>query len=182
MHVFAVCQSLHTGLVAFVAHDDVRVCVIEPVWPVGHARVWVCGGSVEQMGAGAGVGVTVGVSTGVGIGTGIGPGFDDPLPPPPPPLLAIIGGVVGVAGVVGCGVTTEYVELPPSAAVACAMAVLAIFTAWSWSACGTLGPCASESSSRAVLRRVMIEAVDVIKDMTWRLSLCHLFSYRCNHL
>ncbi len=50
-HVFDVsCHPPHVGLVAPVAHEDVLVCVIEPVCPDGHERVWVCGESGVQVG------------------------------------------------------------------------------------------------------------------------------------
>lgn len=48
-HVFdVVLHALHVGDVAPAAQDELRVCVMEPVCPAGHARVWVsCGRGVH---------------------------------------------------------------------------------------------------------------------------------------
>ena len=43
--LLVVCHAPHVGLVAPWVHDEVRVCVIEPVCPCGQESVWVCDGS-----------------------------------------------------------------------------------------------------------------------------------------
>src|SRR3989338_9852866 len=52
VHVVAVLlHPLHTGVVAPAAQLDVRVCVMEPVWPVGQDAICVCAASGVQVAA-----------------------------------------------------------------------------------------------------------------------------------
>src|SRR3989344_3682886 len=52
VHVFAVLlHALQVGEVAPAVQLDVRVCVMEPVWPVGHEAICVCAASGVQVAA-----------------------------------------------------------------------------------------------------------------------------------
>ena len=78
MQLFVVvCQELQMGLAAPIAHDEVRVWVIEPVCPEGHAMVCVSLGSgVHATALGVGVGVSVEVGATIpGVGVGVTEGF-----------------------------------------------------------------------------------------------------------
>lgn len=57
----------HVGAVAPAAHDDVRVCVIFPVWPARHASVWAWEESGVQVALGM-MGIVV-VATGTVVET-----------------------------------------------------------------------------------------------------------------
>jgi hypothetical protein len=164
-----VCHALHVGVVAPVAHKDVRVCMTVPVCPVGHASVCVCAGCGVHVEVGAGAVLVEDVLDVVEVvcvtGEGVVADADDDCPATGVEALAPLCGAAVVTVVFGA-----FVARDASAVVACEIAVCATCTALSRVACGNDGLALTmPRSMSAVCKRVTMEVKDmVVMDLVLR--------------